>query len=137
MKKERKVDNWIKMTKYIHYIEAMIERKLKEQYHLSIKEFYVLYEIYKSENKKYKINDLIKVVDLSQSAMSRLIVRMENTETPLVYRQECLEDQRAMYIYLTGCGEKVTQTALNTYDQLLKQVNLKSISALTNMDENG
>ena len=88
MKKERKVDNWIKMTKYIHYIEAMIER-------------------------------------------------MENTETPLVYRQECLEDQRAMYIYLTGCGEKVTQTALNTYDQLLKQVNLKSISALTNMDENG
>ena len=49
--KEQKVDNWIKMTKYIHYIEAMIERKLKEQYHLSIKEFYVLYEIYKSKIK--------------------------------------------------------------------------------------
>ena len=52
--KGTKVDNWIKMTKYIHYIEAMIERKLKEQYHLSIKEFYVLYEIYKS---KIKIQD--------------------------------------------------------------------------------
>jgi len=80
MNKEQKIDNWIKMTKYIHYIEMMIERKLKEQYNLSLKEFYVLYEIYKSENKKYKINDLIKVVDLSQSAMSRLIVRMEKTE---------------------------------------------------------
>lgn len=135
MKKEQKVDNWIKMTKYIHYIEAMIERKLKEQYHLSIKEFYVLYEIYKSKNKKYKINDLIKVVDLSQSAMSRLIVRMENTETALVYRQECVEDQRAMYIYLTSNGEKVTQKALHTYDQLLKQVNLKSIRTLTKMDD--
>lgn len=135
MKKEQKVDNWIKMTKYIHYIEAMIERKLKEQYHLSIKEFYVLYGIYKSKNKKYKINDLIKVVDLSQSAMSRLIVRMENTETALVYRQECVEDQRAMYIYLTSNGEKVTQKALHTYDQLLKQVNLKSIRTLAKMDD--
>lgn len=135
MKKEQKVDNWIKMTKYIHYIEAMIERKLKEQYHLSIKEFYVLYEIYKSKNKKYKINDLIKVVDLSQSAMSRLIVRMENTETALVYRQECVEDQRAMYIYLTSNGEKVTQKALHIYDQLLKQVNLKSIRTLAKMDD--
>ena len=31
----------------------------------------MLYEIYNSKGKKYKINDLIKVVDLSQSAMSR------------------------------------------------------------------
>ena len=75
------------------------------------------------------------MVDLSQSAMSRLIVRMENTETALVYRQECVEDQRAMYIYLTSNGEKVTQKALHTYDQLLKQVNLKSIRTLAKMDD--
>lgn len=134
MNKEQKIDNWIKMTKYIHYIEMMIERKLKEQYHLSLKEFYVLYEIYKSENKKYKINDLIKVVDLSQSAMSRLIVRMEKTEIAFVYRQECIEDQRVMYIYLTDAGEIETKKALNTYEQLLKQVNLESIRTLTKME---
>ncbi|TGU92897.1 MarR family transcriptional regulator, partial [Mesorhizobium sp. M8A.F.Ca.ET.173.01.1.1] len=33
--------------------------------------------------------------------------------------------------------ENVTQKALNTYEQLLKQVNFKSISALANMDDNG
>src|SRR5699024_6007776 len=105
MNKEQKIDNWIKMTKYIHYIEIMIERIFKELFILMFKEFLVLYEIYKSENKKYKINDLIKVVYLSQVAMSRLIVRMEKTEIAFVYRQECIEDQRAMYIYLTDAGE--------------------------------
>ena len=72
-----KIENWIELTKYVRYIDTMIEKSLKQQYNLSLKEFYVLYEIYKAKGKKYKINDLIKIVDLSQSAMSRLIVRIE------------------------------------------------------------
>ena len=58
-------------TLYRHYDENV----LKEQF--DIQENFMLYEIYNSKGKKYKINDLIKVVDLSQSAMSRLIVRLE------------------------------------------------------------
>ena len=48
----------------------MIERNFKQNYGISLREFYVLYELYKAKDKKYKINDLIKEVKLSQSAMS-------------------------------------------------------------------
>ncbi|PTI48542.1 MarR family transcriptional regulator, partial [Staphylococcus xylosus] len=123
------------LTKYVHYIETLIEKKMKQSYNLSLKEFYVLYEIYKAKGKKYKINDLIKIVDLSQSAMSRLIVRIEKPEKALVVRQECVEDQRAMYIYLTEEGLKITESALNTYEKLIKKVDFSNIRKLSQIDE--
>lgn len=135
MEKQKKIDNWVQLTKYVHYIETLIEKKMKQSYNLSLKEFYVLYEIYKAKGKKYKINDLIKIVDLSQSAMSRLIVRIEKPEKALVVRQECVEDQRAMYIYLTEEGLKITESALNTYEKLIKKVDFSNIRKLSQIDE--
>ncbi|PKI05170.1 MarR family transcriptional regulator [Staphylococcus xylosus] len=135
MEKQQKIDNWVQLTKYVHYIETLIEKKMKQSYNLSLKEFYVLYEIYKAKGKKYKINDLIKIVDLSQSAMSRLIVRIEKPEKALVVRQECVEDQRAMYIYLTKEGLKITESALNTYEKLIKKVDFSNIRKLSQIDE--
>ena len=135
MEKQQKIDNWVQLTKYVHYIETLIEKKMKQSYNLSLKEFYVLYEIYKAKGKKYKINDLIKIVDLSQSAMSRLIVRIEKPEKALVVRQECVEDQRAMYIYLTEEGLKITESTLNTYEKLIKKVDFSNIRKLSQIDE--
>ncbi|MGO3048831.1 MarR family transcriptional regulator [Staphylococcus casei] len=135
MERQQKIDNWIEVTKYVHYIDMMIEKKLKEKYNLSLKEFYVLYEIFKAKGKKYKINDLIKIIDLSQSAMSRLIVRIEKVEKPLVVRQECTADQRAMYIYLTDEGKRVIDLALETYNQLINKVNLNAVRELMTNEE--
>lgn len=135
MERQQKIDNWIEVTKYVHYIDMMIEKKLKEKYNLSLKEFYVLYEIFKAKGKKYKINDLIKIIDLSQSAMSRLIVRIEKVEKPLVVRQECTTDQRAMYIYLTDEGKRVIDLALETYNQLINKVNLNAVRELMTNEE--
>ncbi|MBU0438500.1 MarR family transcriptional regulator [Staphylococcus succinus] len=135
MERQQKIDNWIEVTKYVHYIDMMIEKTLKEKYNLSLKEFYVLYEIFKAKGKKYKINDLIKIIDLSQSAMSRLIVRIEKVEKPLVVRQECTADQRAMYIYLTDEGKRVIDLALETYNQLINKVNLNAVRALIANEE--
>ncbi|MDW4093825.1 winged helix DNA-binding protein [Staphylococcus saprophyticus] len=134
MKKQQKIDNWVQLTKYVNYIDTMIEKKLKQEYNLSVKEFYVLYEIYKAKGKKYKINDLIKIVDLSQSAMSRLIVRIEKSTKALVVRQECLEDHRAMYIYLTEEGQDITEKALNTYESLISKVSFSNIRKLSQID---
>lgn len=133
MEEQQKIENWIELTKYVYYIDTMIEKSLKQQYNLSLKEFYVLYEIYKAKGKKYKINDLIKIVDLSQSAMSRLIVRIEKISTPLVVRQECVEDQRAMYIYLTDEGLSVIERAIETYEQLMSKVDFSSMRELIEM----
>ncbi|MDG0843674.1 MarR family transcriptional regulator [Staphylococcus equorum] len=134
MEQQQKINNWVEMTKYVHYTETLIEKTLKQQYHLSLKEFYVLYEIYKATGKKYKMNDLIKIVDLSQSAMSRLIVRIEKIDRPLIFRQECIDDQRAMYIYLTEEGLTMTKKALDTYEQLIEKIDLTHIRKLTQID---
>ena len=72
------IDEWVEVTEYFRYIEDMIERNFKQNYGVSLREFYVLHELYKAQDNKYKINDLIKEVKLSQSAMSRLIDRLRS-----------------------------------------------------------
>ena len=52
------IDEWVEVTEYFRYIEDMIERNFKQNYGVSLREFYVLHELYKAKDKKYKINDL-------------------------------------------------------------------------------
>ncbi|AVQ35220.1 MarR family winged helix-turn-helix transcriptional regulator [Staphylococcus kloosii] len=131
MKQDQQIAQWLELTQYVHYIETMMEKSLRQQYNLSLKEFYVLYEINNAQGNKYKINDLIKVVDLSQSAMSRLINRLESFSPSYVTRNECLEDHRAMYIYLTEAGSEIINDASNTYANLLEKVDFNHMRQLT------
>ncbi|MCM3283329.1 MarR family transcriptional regulator [Staphylococcus capitis] len=80
------IDEWVEVTEYFRYIEDMIERNFKQNYGVSLREFYVLHELYKAQDNKYKINDLIKEVKLSQSAMSRLIDRLRSPKKALIVR---------------------------------------------------
>lgn len=104
MTQQNGIDEWIEVTEYFRYIEDMIERNFKQNYGISLREFYVLYELYKAKDKKYKINDLIKEVKLSQSAMSRLIDRLRSPKKAFICKDMSKEDQRATYIYLTEKG---------------------------------
>jgi DNA-binding MarR family transcriptional regulator len=131
MKQDQQIAQWLELTQYVHYIETMMEKSLRQQYNLSLKEFYVLYEINNAQGNKYKINDLIKVVDLSQSAMSRLINRLESFSPSYVTRNECVEDHRAMYIYLTEAGSEIINEASNTYANLLEKVDFNHMRQLT------
>jgi DNA-binding MarR family transcriptional regulator len=131
MKQDQQIAQWLELTQYVHYIETMMEKSLRQQYNLSLKEFYVLYEINNAQGNKYKINDLIKVVDLSQSAMSRLINRLESFSPSYVTRNECVEDHRAMYIYLTEAGSEIINDASNTYANLLEKVDFNHMRQLT------
>ena len=131
MKQDQQIAQWLELTQYVHYIETMMEKSLRQQYNLSLKEFYVLYEINNAKGNKYKINDLIKVVDLSQSAMSRLINRLESFSPSYVTRRECVEDHRAMYIYLTEAGAEIINDASNTYAKLLEKVDFNHMRQLT------
>ncbi|NWK84951.1 MarR family transcriptional regulator [Staphylococcus sp. GSSP0090] len=108
----------------------MIEKNLKQQYHISLKEFYVLYEIYKSDDKKLNINDLIKTVNLSQSAMSRLINRLESEPHKLIKREECGKDRRITYFHLTENGSDLTIKLIDEYRKLIKKVNIEHIEEL-------
>lgn len=124
------IDEWIEVTEYFRYIEDMIERNFKQNYEISLREFYVLYELYKAKDKKYKINDLVKEVKLSQSAMSRLINRLQSPNKELICKDNCKEDQRATYIYLTQKGNDVVQHMIVDYRKLISKVSIEGIEML-------
>lgn len=117
------IDEWVEVTEYFRYIEDMIERNFKQNYGVSLREFYVLHELYKAQDKKYKINDLIKEVKLSQSAMSRLIDRLRSPKS----KDMSEEDQRATYIYLTDKGNSIVQQLMKDYRKLISKVDIESI----------
>lgn len=130
MTQQNGIDEWIEVTEYFRYIEDMIERNFKQNYGISLREFYVLYELYKAKDKKYKINDLIKEVKLSQSAMSRLIDRLRSPKKAFIYKDMSKEDQRATYIYLTEKGNNIIQTLMSDYRKLIVKVNIEDIEML-------
>ena len=129
MTQQNGIDEWIEVTEYFRYIEDMIERNFKQNYGISLREFYVLYELYKAKDKKYKINDLIKEVKLSQSAMSRLIDRLRSPKA-FICKDMSKEDQRATYIYLTEKGNNIIQTLMSDYRKLIGKVNIEDIEML-------
>ncbi|MFW3612635.1 MarR family winged helix-turn-helix transcriptional regulator [Staphylococcus caprae] len=130
MTQQNGIDEWIEVTEYFRYIEDMIERNFKQNYGISLREFYVLYELYKAKDKKYKINDLIKEVKLSQSAMSRLIDRLRSPKNAFICKDMSKEDQRATYIYLTEKGNNIIQTLMSDYRKLIGKVNIEDIEML-------
>ena len=121
------IDEWVEVTEYFRYIEDMIERNFKQNYGVSLREFYVLHELYKAQDNKYKINDLIKEVKLSHSAMSRLIDRLRSPKKALICKDMSEEDQRATYIYLTDKGNSIVQQLMKDYRKLISKVDIESI----------
>ncbi|GGV58821.1 MarR family winged helix-turn-helix transcriptional regulator [Streptomyces griseoloalbus] len=54
------------------------------------------------EGEQYRVQNLVGRIHLSQSALSRLIARLE--KDGLVERSVCLEDRRGVYVALTSKG---------------------------------
>ena len=54
------------------------------------------------DDKKLRLQDLQKHVGLSQSAMSRLVTRLESKDFGAIERSICKNDKRGIYIHLTN-----------------------------------
>jgi DNA-binding MarR family transcriptional regulator len=69
---------------------------------LGVSEFEVLDRLSESREHKFRAQELADAVHLSQSALSRLIDRLE--KNGLVERGLCGEDRRGIYVVLTPAG---------------------------------
>src|ERR1700757_2611298 len=78
---------------------AALERELGERHGLGVSDFEVLERLAESEGHQFRAQELADAVHLSQSALSRLISRLE--KTGLVERCLCGEDRRGIYVTLT------------------------------------
>jgi DNA-binding MarR family transcriptional regulator len=87
-------------------VSCALDRALGEQFGLGMSEFEVLERLWESELEsgpgKLRVQDIGQTVHLSQSALSRLIGRLE--KAGLVERAMCALDRRGIFVALTDDG---------------------------------
>jgi len=85
-------------------VVAALERELGERHGLGVSEFEVLERLAEDEEHKFRVQELAESVHLSQSALSRLIGKLE--QHGLVQRSLCDLDRRGIYVCLTEAGRR-------------------------------
>lgn len=113
------IEKWLEFSRKQRMIENNLELGLSKS-DLSLNEFYVLYALNFEENKKLRLQDLQKHVGLSQSAMSRLVTRLESKDFGAIERSICKNDKRGIYIHLTTKGETILEDASKIVTSILK-----------------
>jgi DNA-binding MarR family transcriptional regulator len=97
-----------------------LERELGERHGLGVSDFEVLERLAESEGHKFRAQELADAVHLSQSALSRLISRLERSG--LVERGMCDMDRRGIYVTLTDAGRQRYAEAAPTHRDVLASV---------------
>ncbi|WP_341280416.1 MarR family transcriptional regulator [Paenibacillus sp. FSL H8-0537] len=115
------LDNWLALTSLQANINNELENVLQEKYSLTLKEFYVLYFLSQTSEKKLRLLQLQEMVGLSQSAISRLVGRMEAKNCGALQRHVCEDDRRGVYTCLTELGEDKFKRALATFNEFFAQ----------------
>ncbi|MEV5027806.1 MarR family winged helix-turn-helix transcriptional regulator [Paenibacillus sp. LPE1-1-1.1] len=114
------LDNWLSLTNIQMSINNKLETALQENYSLSLKEFYVLYFLSQTNDKELRLLQLQEMVGLSQSAISRLVGRMEAKSCGALQRHVCEDDRRGIYTRMTELGEEKLNMALLTFNEIFQ-----------------
>jgi DNA-binding MarR family transcriptional regulator len=107
---------------------AALERELGRHHGLGVSEFEVLEGLAESKQHKFRAQELAETVHLSQSALSRLIGRLEGHG--LVERGLCDMDRRGIYVLLTDAGRQRHAEAAHTHRAVLASVLPAEMAAL-------
>ena len=99
---------------------AALEHELGKRHGLGVSEFEVLDRLAESPERDFRAQELADAVHLSQSALSRLIDRLE--KHGLVERCLCGEDRRGIYVTLTPAGQRRHAEAAPTHRDVLAAV---------------
>ncbi|KAF1297386.1 hypothetical protein BAU15_11595 [Enterococcus sp. JM4C] len=118
--KEPIISQWIDYTKKQAAIECQLEALLKKKSQLSVSEYYALYQL-NQQGRHMRMSDLQEHLHLSQSALSRLIQRLEDKEPMLVKRNICTDDKRGVYVDLTDAGLAELVAIQEEVEYLLKK----------------
>ncbi|MET8861417.1 MarR family transcriptional regulator [Nonomuraea sp. NPDC004580] len=109
-----------------HYVLAKhakamcaLERELGARHGLGPSEFEVLDRIV-HHDRKLRIQELCDEVHLSQSALSRVVGRLE--KAALVSRDVCRDDRRGVYVCITDQGRARHAEAVPTHRAVLAEI---------------
>jgi DNA-binding MarR family transcriptional regulator len=103
------------------YARAMssLERALEHEHGLGVSEYEVLERLAGPETSEHRMQELAESVHLSQSALSRVVGRLE--AEGLVYRKMCTSDRRGIFACLTDAGRERYEAARPTHRAVLAE----------------
>jgi DNA-binding MarR family transcriptional regulator len=113
------VDTWRELADRHARITCALERELQDEHGLGVSEFEVLERLAIGEKDQRRMQELAESVYLSQSALSRLIGRLESEG--LVSRAICTEDRRGIFACLTDEGRARYEAARPTQRRVLAE----------------
>ncbi len=113
------VESWRALADRHARITCALERVLQDEHGLGVSEFEVLERLAAPDKDQHRMQELAEAVYLSQSALSRLIGRLELEG--LVTRAICSEDRRGIYACLTDAGRARYEAARPTQRRVLAE----------------
>ena len=112
------VDQWHTLLEQHARVTCALERALAE-HGLGVSEFEVLDELARQPTSECRMQALSDVVHLSQSALSRVVGRLE--DQGLVTRFMCQQDRRGIFAQLTDEGRARHGAALPAHRDVLAE----------------
>jgi DNA-binding MarR family transcriptional regulator len=113
------VGAWQELAERHARVVMALERSLGEEHGLGVSEFEVLERLATSEGDQCRMQELGGSSNLSQSALSRVVGRLE--AEGLVTRAICPEDRRGIRAKLTETGRSRYLAALPTHRAVLAE----------------
>lgn len=113
------VDEWRELMTRHARVNAALERELQREHRLSVTEFEALQRLAEHSDDGCRLQELVDDVHMSQSALSRLISRLE--DEGLVHRKACVDDRRGIFACLTDAGRERLQAAAPTQRAVLAE----------------
>jgi DNA-binding MarR family transcriptional regulator len=103
------------------YARAMsrLERALEHEHGLGVSEYEVLERLAGPQSSEHRMQELAESVHLSQSALSRVVGRLE--AEGLVSRKMCTSDRRGIFACLTDAGRERYEAARPTHRTVLAE----------------
>ena len=111
------VERWRQLSAEHAAVIESLERELTQRHGVTVSEFEVLQRLAEAPQEHSRMQELADSVHLSQSALSRLVGRLEADS--LVSRSLCDADRRGIYACLTPDGRALVDAAGPTHAEVL------------------
>jgi DNA-binding MarR family transcriptional regulator len=113
------LDRWSELESRHARVREALEHALQRQHRLSLSEYEVLCHLAESPEGHRRIQELAEEIHLSQSALSRLVQRLE--DDGYVQRAVCDFDRRGVFACVTEAGRKAQAEAHPTHVAVLAE----------------
>ncbi|MBB1562517.1 MarR family transcriptional regulator [Candidatus Saccharibacteria bacterium] len=110
---------WEQVAQLVHMVETALGQWLMTHYNLGLTEYRAIVYVSQSQAQEVRLNDLAAYLNLNQSSVTRLVIRLE--VKGLLSRDSCPNDGRGVYAKLTPVGGTLVRKAQPAYSTMLEQ----------------